>query len=302
MKLRTKVSVIAVTFTALSITFAWQQSLLNYELVDWAKNSSPYMSYDEITAELNEIEKDKLKKLSCSSFDLKSLWTDYLTTNPMQDSLRVRGSNGIDYIYKEGEIYTQDGQWFNPRRDVFVSKFIKAVSKLNSYPSGKKIVDLLQISPHKIIIASGANRLVSDNQNNSGAIQIIKTGYKRVSNLVLNQIGSSGVLRVNLETPVNSLEQDFVYRANPWFVVLGHELYHAYDMVRGLIDRRYVISNEIESAELAEYRAVFFENTIRREAGLKFRLTYGDKKENFKDSIDLLDKNNQPIWLPTVCL
>lgn len=299
MKLEGKVSVVLVSYLVLAATFAHQEE---YTIVDFAENSVKHRSFQELTATFDQKKFDHLKYFECSHFDSGSLWTKNLSPNVEEDSLRVKGDNGLEYTYYQGVFYNPSGKQVKNSVDTYLNKVSKAFEKLLTLPSGKRLLQELQQAPHTVVIAQGGNRLLSKNQNDAGAIQILKTGYMRNEPMGMTDIGSAGTILINLKSESSLVESDYKTRTVPQHVLVGHELFHAYDMVRGLIDRRYLSGGEYESAELAEYRAVFFENQIRKESHLKYRLAYGQKTKDFEDSVDMLDKNGQPIWIPTVCL
>ncbi|MBC7385463.1 MAG: hypothetical protein H7301_04765 [Cryobacterium sp.] len=86
----------------------------------------------------------------------------------------------------------------------------------------------------------------------------------------------------------------------PNFVTLAHELFHAYDGIRGLLDRRIVFPPErFESTEVSEYRAMYFENRIRHNSGIPYAIHYGTYAEN---EPGVLDASGNPIWFPVPCL
>lgn len=74
-------------------------------------------------------------------------------------------------------------------------------------------------------------------------------------------------------------------------ITLGHELGHAYDANFGFLDSRYIEING-GTVEIREIRAVYYENRIRQDFGMKLRESYTP------DGPRLLDNNN-PIFYPT---
>jgi hypothetical protein len=75
-------------------------------------------------------------------------------------------------------------------------------------------------------------------------------------------------------------------------------MYHAFDSIRGLLDMRFVSGENYEYQLASEYRAVYFENLMREELGIKFRKYYGSHSE----WADVLDENDRPILIPSPCL
>ena len=97
------------------------------------------------------------------------------------------------------------------------------------------------------------------------------------------------------------MESDWIQRKVDPRIILGHEMLHAYDGMRGLLDRRFVKSDHHEFQPVTEYRAVRMENILRIALGHKRRKFYsytvGDT-----DQKDMLDTNDETIVLPTPCI
>ena len=82
-------------------------------------------------------------------------------------------------------------------------------------------------------------------------------------------------------------------------IILAHEMYHAYDGMRGLLDRRFVKSDTHEFQPVCEYRAVRLENSLRKSLGYKYRKFYSHTEGSDQD---MLDDNGEPIKIPTPCI
>ena len=78
-------------------------------------------------------------------------------------------------------------------------------------------------------------------------------------------------------------------------------MYHAYDGMRGLLDRRFVKSDELEFQPVAEYRAVRFENIMRKHYGGLYRRFYSTPSD-LSSIKDMLDEYEEPIVIPTPCI
>ena len=97
-----------------------------------------------------------------------------------------------------------------------------------------------------------------------------------------------------------SIESDGKKRATDKTVSLAHELFHAWDSVRGLLDMRMVKGEHYSFESVVEYRGVWFENQIRQELGFLYRKYYSDP--HVENSPDLLDDSGEPVYIPHVCL
>ena len=119
------------------------------------------------------------------------------------------------------------------------------------------------------------------------------------------QFGAGGFVRFdpNIKN-ISNIESDNVTRSSPVLAAFAHELYHAFDSVRGLLDRRHVVGDKMEFMEVAEFRGVYFENVIRKNLGRKFRKYYGrvDLNNPAQAEKTMLDKQGQPYLMPTPCL
>jgi hypothetical protein len=71
--------------------------------------------------------------------------------------------------------------------------------------------------------------------------------------------------------------------------------------MRGLLDRRFVKSDEHEFQPVAEYRAVRMENILRHALGYQNRRFYSYTKGDTEHK-DMLDQNGETIVLPTPCV
>jgi hypothetical protein len=95
------------------------------------------------------------------------------------------------------------------------------------------------------------------------------------------------------------VESDGKKRIAPVHTILAHEMFHAFDGIRGLFDRRKVDGPTYEYTEVLEYRGAYFENKIRAELGRKYRKYYGGSDQA---SGSLLDSDGNPFLFPAPCL
>ena len=97
------------------------------------------------------------------------------------------------------------------------------------------------------------------------------------------------------------VESDYKEREVNVDIILAHEMYHAYDGMRGLLDRRFIKADELEFQPVAEYRAVRFENIMRKNYGGLYRRFYSTPSD-LNSIKDMLDKYEEPIVIPTPCI
>lgn len=231
--------------------------------------------------------------------------------NPKGDSLRIRPAGATtdadDVVYRSGALYPVDAGASASLADAFVKKAQKSIAKLETLASGQAMLRQLEFARFPLVITSGRSGFVSvvNGKPNIGvqiqsSLQYLKTlRAPDYASIPFNQIGIGGYIGWNPDLAAQFIESDGKKRAAQPHVVLAHEMFHAFDGIRGLIDRRFVEGKGYESTEATEYRAVFFENTIRRESGLRYRKYYGSDVD---PNGGVLDSTGQPRLIPSVCL
>jgi RHS repeat-associated protein len=188
---------------------------------------------------------------------------------------------GKDYEYKNGKLFL-NGNEFTGKQSGFLKKTTKALNKLSTTTYGKNMVDDLSNSNNEIRIEeSNLNRYIPNDDghpgtnivtNNTYALQIMEEGKKKVPHLPFDQIGDGGTIKWDGSS----------------FLVLGHEMVHAHDGDRGLLDTRYAEFNG-GKAEIREIRAVYGTNKMRQELGIKLRKQYVPGQSR------LIDKSGNPL-------
>lgn len=103
-----------------------------------------------------------------------------------------------------------------------------------------------------------------------------------------------------------TIESDGVRRKLDPTISLAHELYHSFDSIRGILDFGRVNGPNHEFETVMEYRAVYFENLVRKGFGVKLRKHYGDgtplEGQDPLNPPDLLDETGETIYIPSPCL
>lgn len=231
--------------------------------------------------------------------------------NSQKNSLRIQSPLDLSLItYIDGQLFNSKMKLVNLNsiKDSYSRQIIQLLNQLRGTVSGKKLIDSIQKSIYPIvIIKDGGPRfeaVAGSGKNYSGyeeatAIQHFVTLRKSGEEAIeFKKIGAGGRLRFDPSKTFTNIESDLVKRITLPVVTLGHEMYHAFDSVRGLLDRRYADGETMEFNEVGEFRATYFENQIRKELGRKYRKFYGQDI----GSKSLLDKNNEPYLLPTPCI
>src|SRR5690606_28630330 len=117
-----------------------------------------------------------------------------------------------------------------------------------------------------------------------------------------NDIGVGGEIKWHPKLKVDTIEAGGVRSRLDVDVALAHQMYHAFDSIRGVLDMGFVKGDKYEFQSVLEYRAVWFENQVRKELGIRYRKHYSDPWEGDKDPQDMLDDNGEPILMPSPCL
>ncbi len=290
-------------FILLLIIFSY--NCFAYELLNFS--STPQRTIDEIIIE-SGLSEEAIKAFGCSNFDRTSLFTTTTTISNLNfDSLKVM-SKTQTYTYRDGSLFDVRGNQVYPR-DAFVKKALRTLRRFENVPQTKELIFELQQSPYPFYIKKGGNRY-SGNHNNErpnwrmNEITMIMNLDDRkpmVLKLPFNQIGFGGQILWNPETDAKFMEADWVERKIDTDIILAHEMMHAYDGMRGLLDRRFVKSDDHEFQPVAEYRAVRMENILRQALGYQYRRFYSYSKGDTEQK-DMLDLNGETIIMPAPCI
>ena len=233
-----------------------------------------------------------------------------IRSNPKGDSLRINVGSKT-YVYQNGAIYnlkTGKKPWLI--LNSFVHQTLKALQKLETLPDGKKLVDLLEHSYYPLVIVQGENRFFTgtvDGHPGWGIYRanVISAGsiLYETTEAILGQIGTDGYINFDPNGSYQRIESDGVVRDVPTHVALAHESFHALDSIRGLLDLRFVSGTTYESEQVDEYRAVYFENIIRKESGLLYAKYYGTTNvDEAKGTPGMLDANGNQRLIPAPCI
>lgn len=285
-----------------SITFA-----LDYELINFANNR--LRSESEILDETGKT-RVQLASFQCFINTRNDLFTLNTRANLKMDSLRVKDSKDNTFIYRDQKLYRLNGSLYNRRiRDSFLKTLMKTLSKLEMFPESKQLINELQASPFPFVIEKGGNRYDPSHSNErsytggneAGFVSLLDELQPIVERFPFKQIGYGGRIYWNPATVAKFVESDYKEREVNVDIILAHEMYHAYDGMRGLLDRRFIKADELEFQPVAEYRAVRFENIMRKNYGGLYRRFYSTPSD-LNSIKDMLDKYEEPIVIPTPCI
>jgi hypothetical protein len=273
-------------------------------------------SLEEISELLGE-NRHLLPLLDCNGGDEFNPFTAPLRINTNRDSLRVKTpGKEIFYTYKNGEFFDSFGNRISLFTDPFLQSVQETLLKLEKIDSTSRLLRQLEESYFQLTISRGTNSFNPKVVNGkfwsgmkmSQGITFLMT--KRMGPITSNQpffdIGVGGDILWNPELKIESIEEDGIKRPVDPAVTLSHEMYHAFDSIRGMLDMGMVSGRGLEFIGVVEYRGVFFENLVRKELGLKFRKHYSDPElhegEDPAEVRDLLDDHGLPLFVPSPCL
>ena len=290
-----------------------QMATIGYQLMEVSNDDYVHVTLPQIVAKVGD-QKKYLSAYVCDGVKENALFTDYAFSNSAGDSLKLKASKaggGEVFTYKEGGFFREDGTSVQHMTDDFLVNVEDALKKLESLPSGKELLNELEHSPYPLTIMNGQNHYNPTGPtgaNGKGIVQAsavmyFKTLFYPENYNMLNQIGNGGNINYDPNGSYQRIESDNRVRSVPAFIALAHEAYHAYDGVRGLLDRRSVIGDDYENNEACEYRAVYFENKIRKEAGIRYAKYYGTSNlAEARGKPGVLSPDGEPYAIPAPCI
>ena len=278
---------------------------LDYELVSFV-NTTP-RTPEELLIETDKT-REQLVPYTCNANERDELFSTRLVENKNGDSLDIMDTKKNIYNYKDGKLFQND-RVVRRVRDKFLKKVLLTLARLESIPEGKRLIEELQHSIYKFTIIFGGNRYDPSpvggrsylHGNEAGFVSMMDDMRPMIEQLVFKNIGYGGRIYFNPGIDASFVEVDYIERKVNPDVVLAHEMYHAYDAMRGLLDRRFIKADHLEFQPVCEYRAVRLENTLRQRMGDKYRRFYS-KPSNLNSIQDMLDKNDEPVVIPTPCI
>jgi hypothetical protein len=232
----------------------------------------------------------------CDGESEHNLFWEAPRQNNSQDSLRVKlPSQDEKLVYKNGTFYNLQGRKARSINDEFFSALKSALKKIEAFPEGKQLLRQLERSYFPLTIVKGYNSFNPKEENGrpyhgiymANALSFFSHGRMTSEIVPFHDIGVGGHIAWN------PLTSDL-----PAHVALAHEMMHALDSVRGLLDMRFVVGDRYEFAFISEYRAVYVENLARKNVDFPLRTHYG----NDVSGPGMLDENGQPIKMPSPCL
>ncbi len=168
--------------------------------------------------------------------------------------------------WENGKLFNKDGSSYDGKVRGYLRQANNALNDINGTEAGADMLLGLASSTNKFVIRSGLNSFRPDDHgspginlvtNNTYALQVFDQGKLVASHLPFEKFGDGGDVNWN----------------SGGVVTLAHEIAHASDADKGLLDSR-VVSVNGGSEEIREIRAVYKENLVRGQLGLPLRISY----------------------------
>ena len=217
------------------------------------------------------------------------------------DSLRIDNKN-LSLLYIDGKLYRQNGIQYTDKLKGFTKKVVSALDVIRKGTEGASMISELQSSSNNFVIKDGASEFKESNATKAYAQQIQNdpsaTAQKEaLLNKGIDLSGGSGgtIFWNSYGAVLATLEGGQVSKETD----LAHEMFHALDANRGLLDSRF--ENGIKRSE---WQAVFRENILREQLGRPLRTHYRTNKDQDGNFVKgsgpfmLSDKNKPilPVW------
>ena len=265
-----------------------------------------WRDYDPAIGRFNRIDRFAEKYMDRNPYN-------YGANNPVYyidvagDSLYIKHNKGFLGLggketlkYENGNLYNKDGSAYEGKVKGFLKKTVDALASTSSTAEGSSVVTELQNSNNDFtIVKSSENSFVPDSSRNSFA------NIPELQALVpnLSSTGSGGTINFN----PNTTSSGFNTLGNtdrPGYVGLAHEMFHGRDSNQGVLypSNDYMTYRAtVNGLKKSEWRAVYYENILRSQAGLPLRTSYGIQLTPSGPqpmAPNMLNSNNQPINVP----
>lgn len=285
-----------------------------YKVVRFEASDYRSFTFEEMSALISPHD-DLLRGHICNGKDELDPFHAPARMNPMRNSLKIR-SGGLTYTYQQGHFLGHDNSEIFSFHDPFLKSVKSALSRFEKLAPTSRLLRLLEESWFELVIVKGNNSFnpkIPEGRFWSGikmaqAIPFFSTLRMGTPGPThpFSDIGVGGEILWNPNLKIETIEEDGKRRSLDPDIALAHEMYHAFDSIRGLLDMGIVQGDAYEFETVAEYRAVYFENLVRKELGIKKRKHYGEPSlregEDPMTAPDLLDQHGEPIYIPAPCL
>lgn len=227
----------------------------------------------------------------------------FTANNPMKfldingDSLRIEDKK-LSLLYISGNLYNQNGQKYDGKISGFMKKAVSALDVIRKGTEGENMISELQSSTNNFIIKKGQSKFTAANNHKAYSNQFMNDPSVASTKEVLIKAGidlsggSGGVISWN---PNGSILATLNGGTISEETDLAHEMFHALDANRGLLDKR-----SYNGLERSEWQAVYRENILRGQLNRPLRtyyITTKDPSGNYVggDGPSMLAGKNIPI-------
>jgi hypothetical protein len=250
---------------------------------------------EELMARLGPVS-EILPAYACNGVNEFDIFWAAPRQNEAGDSLKIALYQSDEKIvYKKGSYFKLNGEPATDLGNIFVDYVVEALKKIEDFPEGARLLRELERSHFPLTIVYGGNAFNPHDKLGRGyhgifqsnALSIFNHGRMTSENVPFEDIGAGGNIGWNPKT-----------KDLPPHVALAHEMFHALDSVRGILDMRFVQGAQYEHTLLSEHRAVYLENLARQAIGFELRTHYGQDQTG----PGVLDENGRPRKMPAPCL
>ena len=279
----------------LSLLFSFHAHSQDFTLSQAENEHYRDYTFEQMIERLGPEASALLPAYACDGVKEHDLFWEAPRQNEKGDSLKIALYKSEErLIYKQGKYFKPDGSVARNLSDTFVGHVVLALKKIEAFPEGAKLLRALEKSHFPLTIIYGGNAFSPHALGRphigifqANALSAFSHGRMTSEEVPFQDIGTGGNIGWNPNT-----------RDLPPHIALAHEMLHALDSSRGILDMRFVIGDEYEQAFISEYRAVYIENIARKAAGVSYRTHYG------QDQVGpgMLDENGGPRLMPWPCL
>ena len=234
--------------------------------------------------------------------------------DPLGDTIIIQFKTGFlglgktqEVIYNNGSLSNKNGSAYGGKVKGYLGKVVGALGSLNKTTEGESMVSELQGSKNNYKIMNGSANSFTPSKLSTSYANV--QSLQNVSNGSLPTGGSGGTIVWNpsISTSGMNTAGNIV---RPPYIGLGHEMAHGRDVNQGVlyIGGDYInplngnsYSAQYEGLKKSEWRAVYYENIIRSQAGIPLRTQYGLQSDGGSftgTGPSLLSPTGQPINYP----
>lgn len=222
-------------------------------------------------------------------------------TGMAPEDIIIIGNKNQQVKYENGNLFNLNGTAYTGKVDNFMQKTVTALGDISKSKEGASMITELQSSKNVFTIEKGNSNSFTPSSNKDSFANI-----PEVQSIIpgLSSTGSGGKIVFDPSSISSGLNTNGNTN-RPAFIGLGHEMFHARDSNNGVLysyDNYKTYNSSDNGLYKSEWRAVYYENTVRSQLGLPLRTHYGvndDGQGNITPTgPKLLDSNNKPINYP----